>query len=242
MTRGFLRGSLTVLLTFGVISSAFGHYLWVTIDSKTGENGTTNIYFEGGAGPGDGQYLDPFVERGSTWIRTLPDGKATKIEVADTKDEKKNKRWLSGKLPAGGPRSVESYGKWGVYRYGKTDVLLHYYAKNIEAESKSQVVKLGRAEQQALDIVPSQGERGLIFRVLWNGKPAAGRQVIVRGPGVKENPKTDRNGTIFFETAKKGRYVLRTSYEQKDKSGEDGGRKYDMIRHHATLLVTLPGE
>ena len=107
----------------------------MTKDTKSGEHGTTNIYFEGGAGPGDGQYNAPFVKRGKSWIQTLVPEKPAEINMADTK--KPGKRWLSAELPKSGPRSVTSYGKWGVYRYGKTDTLLHYYSKLIDADSSS---------------------------------------------------------------------------------------------------------
>jgi hypothetical protein len=124
-------------------SNVWAHYLWVTIDTKSGDHGTTNIYFEGGAGPGDGQYNDPFVKRGKTWIQTLDAEKPAEVKMADTK--KPGKRWLSAELPEDGPRSVTSYGKWGVYTYGKTEVLLHYYSKLIDADSAGDFFKLGRS-------------------------------------------------------------------------------------------------
>lgn len=111
--------------TFTCVSQVSAHYLWVTISTKSGEHGTTNIYFEGGAG--DGQYLDPFVEHGKTWIRTVAKSKPVLLKTSDTKEN--GKRWLSASLTATAPRSVDSCGKWGVYKYGDTDVLLHYYAR-----------------------------------------------------------------------------------------------------------------
>ena len=103
------RRSLSLLIPSLLVvalssSTAWAHYLWVTVNAKTGENGTTNIYFEGG--PGDGQYLDPFIKRVKTWIRTAEKPKALKIEVA----KKPGKRWLTAKLPTKGPRSVDSFG------------------------------------------------------------------------------------------------------------------------------------
>ena len=84
---------LNIALLWQVASA---HYLWVAVDSKTGEHGTVNVYFEGGPGPGDGQYLDPFIKRGKHWIRTAEEPKASelKLDVA----EKPKSRWLSRKL------------------------------------------------------------------------------------------------------------------------------------------------
>lgn len=241
MTRSLIRPAATVaLLATALATPAWSHYLWVTIDAKTGDNGTTNVYFEGGPGPGDGQYLDPFVEHGKTWIRTVDKDRPAevKMEVAMSP----GKRWLSGSLPAAGPRSIESYGKWGVYRYGKTDVLLHYYAKHFDAESANDLEKLGRADQLDLDIVPVASGENPGFRVLWKGEGVAGRPVAVRGPGgFKASLTTDEAGNVQVKADKKGRYTLRTSVEEQE-GGTDDGKDYQKIRHNITAVINLSGE
>jgi hypothetical protein len=239
MKRSFLRPAVSLFLLTGLlVSSACSHYLWVSIDPKAGEQGTTNVYFEGGPGPGDGQYLDPFIQRGTTWIRTLDADKPSELKMETTKSP--GKRWLSASLSAGGPRSIESYGKWGVYRYGKTDVLLHYHAKHFDVSSFAELTKLGRAEQLDLDVVPELVDGQVGFRVLWKGKPAAGRPMAVRGPGgFKASLKTDEEGRIHFETEKKGRYTLRTSVEEKE-TGEFEGKEFQLKRYHATVVLNLP--
>ena len=237
-----MKRSLRVLAACFVLavsaSQACAHYLWVTVDIKSGEHGKTNIYFEGGPGPGDGQYLDPFVERGTTWIRTLGQSEPTELKVEDTK--KGDKRWLSGALTAAGPRSIDSYGKWGVYRYGETDVLLHYHARYLDVEDHGDLHELGRAEQMKLDIVPHDDGDQVQLRVLWQGKPAAGRPLAIRGPGgFKQNLKTSQDGYARFEPKAKGRYTFKTSVEEK-KAGTDDDKDYQLIRHHGTLIMNLP--
>jgi hypothetical protein len=238
-----MKRALTTVSTWLIVLAAFAsqagaHYLWVTIDSKSGEHGTTNIYFEGGPGAGDGQYLDPFVERGTTWIRTLGESKPTELKVQDTKQG--DKRWLSGALTAAGPRSIDSYGKWGVYRYGKTDVLLHYHARNLDVEDHDDLHELGRAEQMKLDIVPHDDGAEVQLRVLWQGKPALGRPMAIRGPGgFKQSLKTDESGYVRFEPKAKGRYTFHTTVEEKQE-GTDDGKDYQLIRHHGTLIMNLP--
>ena len=105
----------------GFTSVASAHYLWVSVDNKSGEQGAANIYFEEGPAPGDGGYLDPFVERGQSVIRTVASLQPAKLET--TVATSPGKRWLTAKLPKAAPRSIDSYGMFGVYRYGKTDVL-----------------------------------------------------------------------------------------------------------------------
>ncbi|MDA1049716.1 MAG: hypothetical protein O3C40_04440 [Planctomycetota bacterium] len=238
-----MKRSLTSATTWFVILAAFAspaaaHYLWVTIDAETGEHGTANIYFEGGPGPGDGQYLDRFIKNGKTWIRTSGASKPTELKVDDIK--KDDKRWLSAGLTAAGPRSIDSYGKFGVYRYGETDVLLHYYAKNLDIDDHDDLHELGRAEQLMLDIVPHDEEDAMQLTVLWQGKPAAGRTLSIRGPGgFKENLTTDASGRVRFEAKAKGQYIFRTNVEEK-KDGTDDGETFQLIRHHGTLIMNLP--
>lgn len=221
-------------------SSASAHYLWVVVDGKAGKQGTANIYFEGGPAPGDGGYLDPFVERGETVIRTVAAPKPAKLKT--TVATSPGKRWLSAKLATSAPRSVDSYGKWGVYRYGKTDVLLHYYARYLEVTDHDDLHELARAEKMALDIVPHDETGGSMeLTVLWHGKPATGRMVYLRGPkGFRQNMKTDQDGRIEFKIGDKGRYTIRTSVEEVDKSGTFEGKDYQVVRHHATLTFVLP--
>jgi len=225
----------TVLFSF---STASAHYLWVTIVSSAGQHGTMNLYFEGGPGPGDGKYLDPFVNHGKSWVRTLGQEKATELEMTEVKE--KNKRWLTNKLTSPAPRVIESYGKWGVYRYGNTDKLLHYYAKNFDVSSLDQLEQLGTSANLKLDMRPSSSGKSLQVQVFWQGKPAANCSVSVNGPkGFKANLKTDEKGVVSFEPKGGGHYRMKTTVEEKQ-SGTDDGKDYQRIRHTATLLTKLP--
>lgn len=244
-TAQAMSGTLARLCAVALVgllftSSASAHYLWVTIDPTAGDHGTTNVYFEGGAGPGDGRYNDPFVTRGKTWIQTPNSEKPLEVKMKDTTQP--GKRWLSGALPKGSPRSVTSYGKWGVYRYGKTDVLLHYYSKLIDAKADEDFYQLARSKQLSLDVVPVQVESGYALRVLWKGEPVEGRPVQVRGPGgFKASPKTDKDGLVRFEAEVPGRFTVKTTVEQKE-DGEFEEKTYQLIRHNFTMLLTFPKE
>jgi uncharacterized GH25 family protein len=221
-------------------SPLLAHYLWVTIDAKQGEHGTANLYFEGGPGAGDGHYLDHFTETGKTWIRTVeePKPQAIKTHEATAKD----KRWLAVELPTGGPRSIDSYGKFGVYAYGKTNVLLHYYARNLDVTSHEDLHELARSEQLALDIVPHDEGKAMELQVLFDGKPAADSSIKLRGPKkFQVNLKTDKSGRVRFDVEHEGTYTFHAMVEE-DKAGTDGGEKYTLVRHHSTMLLKLPLE
>lgn len=229
---------LCALLT---ASSASAHYLWVSIDPAAGPNGAARIFFEEGPAAGDGHYLDPILASNTTWVRTIDEPKGKRVTVSDTKKDKF--RWLqTGPLEQKRPRSVDAYGKFGVYRYGKTDVLLHYYARVLDVSEHEHLHELGRAEQMALDIEPHDFGSRMTLKVLWKNEPAAGRTIYVRGPkGFRKNLKTDKEGKATFETEHNGRYLFRTNVELNE-AGQDGGKDYSLIRHHATLVMNLPLE
>ena len=237
--RHALRTVCLTALVLLPISSACAHYLWVTITPKGGMHGTVNIYFEGGPGPGDGQYLDPFIKRGTTWIRTIDAPKTAVLKVEETKSP--GKRWLSAKIPAAAPRVIDSFAMWGVYTYGKTEVLLHYYAKNAQVSSEAELNKIGRSDKLAFDVAPTLKGQNVSCEVTWNGKPAPNCKVSVRGPGgFRTSMKTDAKGKLSFAAEKKGRYTVHATLDEADKSGTQDGKKYDIKRHHSTLIMMLP--
>lgn len=234
MKKPLLSLSLLTLLFLTPIVSA--HYLFLGVSwNKDKSAKLINLYFEEGPRPGDGHYLDPFIERGKTWIRTLKNPKPEYIKMSEVKEP--GKRWLSGTLPAKAPYSIESFCTFGTYRYGKIDVLLHYNSKIVQTYKPSQLETLARAEKLTADIVPTITDDGVELQVLYQGKPAAGRTILIRGVAGK-NLKTDDKGKAKFKPTKPGRYLIRT-YVELNEAGEYMGKKYSKIRHHSTLSIIL---
>jgi uncharacterized GH25 family protein len=227
-----------ILNLFCLLSHASAHYLWVTIDNQVGEHGSADIYFEHAPSAGDGHYLDHFTKTSKTWFRTVEKIEPKLVKTADVGADKK--RWLRAKLPAAAPRSVDCYGKFGVYSYGKTKVLLHYYARNLDVRTHEDLHELGRAEHMDLEIVPHDVEEEIELTVLWKGKPAVDRTVYIRGPKrFRKNIKTDNNGHVRFTPLQAGRYTFRTSVEEAT-PGREGDEDYALIRHNGTLIMELP--
>lgn len=238
MFRRFRFSFLTLLVVSLSITAAKAHYLWVVIDAKSGDHGAANIYFEEGPAPGDGEYLDPVVERGTTWIRTVDKIKPAVVKTVEKKES--GKRWLSAPLMTSVSRSVDSYVQWGVYRYGKTDVLLHYYARSLDVRDHDDLHTLARAEQMDLDLVLHEHDGSVEVKVVWKGKPVTNRRIQVVGPKrFKASLTTDEKGTASFKPTGKGTYRLKTSVEE-DRGGTADGKEYQKIRHTATMLIALP--
>ncbi len=232
MTRRLLLSALALAL---FVPATHAHFLWVLVN----RDNSADVVFEHAPRIGDGHYLDPIVKRGKTWIRTPSNPKPTELKVIEKSLNKKKLRWLTSASPINSPCAIESYVKWGVYKYPKnTFKLLHYYARHIEADSESDLQKLARAEHLDLDIVPSLDNDGLKVLVLFKGKPAAGRPLYVRGP-VNASLKTDSNGIARVKDFKKGRYYFRTGYAVQ-KAGKFEGKDYSIIHHQCTLTAELP--
>jgi len=238
MSTCFVRTLLLLCALLMSATTATSHYLWLKIDSSASGDGVANVYFEESPAPRDGRYLDPFLEQGKCWIRTVANPEPDKLQLTETKAE--GKRWLVADLPASAPRSVSCYGKWGVYRYGNSDILLHYYARTMQLDDHEDLHELARAEHMDLDIVLHEFDGMLEARVLWHGKPAADRPMYIRGPKkFRKNVKTDAKGYVRFEPEEPGVYLLRTFVEL-DESGMEGEKAYESIRHHATMAIDIP--
>lgn len=231
----------TALLTLSGLllasSEAAAHYLWVVVENTQGER-AANVYFEEGPAARDGEYMDHFAGSSKTWVRTVKEIEPQLLETADTRAD--DKRWLRAPLAAETPLGVEAYGKFGVYLYGDTPVLLHYYARWLDVADHDDLHELGRAEHLDLDIVPHDHGDEMQLTVLWKGEPAGNRTVHIRGPErFQQNLTTNERGRVEFTPPAAGRYTFRTSVEEAT-PGRDGEDEYELIRHNGTLVMNLP--
>lgn len=225
----------TIVAVSLLSATAQAHFPWIKIDQKQGKQGTVLFYFEHAPKAGDGAYLDPFIERGTFWLTTA-DGESTKIELNDTKEDKL--RWLETELSEASPRCIDLYTKWGVYRYGNTDTLLHYYARNIDARDADDVTALAESKHLKLQLQPQLSSGELTVRVTWEGKPLAKQQINLRSPTVAKNFTTNEDGIAVLPLNRPGNYALRTKVVKK-KSGEFLGKDYAEVHHHSTLLMYI---
>lgn len=228
MTRG-----LATTACLCIAATANAHYLWISVDREPEGRTGTNLYFEEVPEPGDGSYLDHFLGKSDVWIRTIEQPTPDPIQADEVKEG--DHRWMRVALPTADEYSVDAYGKFGVYEYGQTKVLLHYYARNLSVASHDAMHELGRAEQMDLDLVPHDAGNQLELTLLWKGKPVADRMVFIRGPkGFRKNVKTDAGGRIELERPASGTLTLRSSVEFPT-PGEENGEAYELVRHNITL-------
>lgn len=125
---------------------------------------------------------------------------------------------------------------YGLLSKAEKPTLLVYHPKAVlsGATAKDSIV----GEAAALEIVPVTDAGKTRFQLLAKGKPvAAAEGTVVLPDGTKEKVMTDKDGfTIGFE--KTGRYAAYLKLTEA-KAGEHDGKKYEEVRHYATLVAEL---
>lgn len=234
MPRSF---AFALVLAALLPSIAAAHFPWITIDPKAGKHGAVKFYFEHGPKAGDGAYLDPFVERGQMWLQTADGEEAVPLKPEDAKQGKL--RWWQAELTTPVPRAVDLYVKWGVYRYGDKDTLLHYYARNVDANSSDSINALSESKNLDIQLQPQWEGGKLQIRAIRGGEPMAGQEIKYRGPKVSRSYMTGDDGVAAIPGIKSGRHTFRTEVKLPDESGEFNGKKYVQVHHHSTLIMDL---
>jgi len=125
---------------------------------------------------------------------------------------------------------------YGLLTKSEKPTLLVYHPKAILAGADAKSATTG--ETAHLEIVPVTEAGKTRFRLLAKGKPVADAEGgVILPDGVKEKLKTDADGyTAVFE--KTGRFAAYLKLNEV-KAGEHDGKKYEEVRHYATLVVDV---
>lgn len=155
------------------------------------------------------------------------DGKDVPVEYA------KADHSFAAKLPKGAS-VVYGSAVYGLLSKSEKPTLLVYHPKAVLAGADAKSATVGEAA--ALEIVPATEAGNTRFQLLAKGKPVAGAEgTVVLPDGTKEKVTTDKEGfTIGFE--KTGRYAAYLKLTEA-KTGEHDGKKYEEVRHYATLVA-----
>jgi uncharacterized GH25 family protein len=171
----------------------------------------------------------------------------TKLFVIDAAGNESALKWALDKqgsffaiaAPGSGTRIVAGVTDYGILQRGETKPFwLKYYPKTIlGAIPAADKALLGK--RVPLEIVPIVEAGKIRFQAVVGGAPAAKTEISVITPGDEKAQEltTDEKGlTPAFEKA--GQYGVRLRHIEM-KSGEDQGKKYDELRHYATLVVNF---
>lgn len=170
----------------------------------------------------------------------------TKLTLIDSAGKESALKWTVDKPGAfwkieaagSGSRIVAGVTDYGVLQRGDTKPFwLKYYSKTILGDLPSvEKGKIGKAVP--LEIVPVIDGGKLYLFAFVAGKPAANMEISVLTPDDKTiDMHTDAKGiTRAFDEA--GMYGARIRLVEA-KTGEDKGKKYEELRHYATLVVNF---
>lgn len=227
------RVTLTSLLSAALFASAAqAHFIWVV--SEPAEQPTkAKVYLSEEAGPDDPELLSK-IATAQTWVA----GSRGEPQVVELKVDGDA---LVGEIPAkAADGAVVVNHTYGVMTRGPAPFLLKYYAKTYPSELAGLWRPVDRPKILPLEVNPDLKGNTLTLTVTWEGKPAAGCQVTVEGPGLKEKIQadTDEHGQITAEVPQAGLYSIRARKEEA-KAGDLDGKKYELIKHYSTVALRL---
>jgi len=175
----------------------------------------------------------PVDRLANTKLVVVADGKAT--DLAWTLDKTAN--CYTFEVPGSGTRIVVGTTDYGVLQRGDSKpFLLHYYPKAVFGDLPA-ADKAG--DRVPLELVPTVHAGKLRFQALAAGKPLAKAEVNVLAPGeAKTKIMTTDDAGLTDAFDKPGQYGAHVRLME-EKAGEQGGTKYQEVRHYATLVVTL---
>jgi uncharacterized GH25 family protein len=134
------------------------------------------------------------------------------------------------------PATVHGTAVYGLLSRSEKPTLLVYHPKAVFAGADAKAATVGEAA--VLEVVPVTESGKTRFRLLAKGKPVADAEGTILLPdGKKEKVKTDADGYTpgFPQTGRYAAYVKLTE----TKVGEHDGKKYEEVRHYATLVVDV---
>lgn len=155
-------------------------------------------------------------------------------------------KWTKGKhafladLPGRDVQVVAGFSDYGFHQSKHTQnkpVWLKYYPKAIlGGVSSTESTRLG--DKVPLEILPVVSGGHITFQARLKGKPLADAEfgVLVPGEPAGQKIKADANGMLPKHFDQPGKYGVRVAYIESS-MGELDGKKYEEIRHYATLVL-----
>lgn len=208
------------------VSVAQGHFPFIVPDDK----GTTaKVVFSDDLNPDSAVNIEKLA--GTQLVLRDAAGKETPLEW------KKGENSYSLNLPGSGTRVVYGTTDYGVLQKGDAKPFrLMYYPKAVIGLATAKEAIVGQKLPLEVAAVGTGGK--VKFQVLAAGKPVPESEVTVILPDSgKKAVKTDKEGfTPEFDTP--GRYGV-TAKLIEAKAGDHAGKKYDEVRHYATLVCDV---
>lgn len=227
------RCCLSLLSLVLAVPALSAHYIWIVPDARSG---SAQVVFSNSPSPDNPELLAKISE---TQVYARHAGGQI-VPLKWTKEDEAYRLSVPGK----GPWTIGGVCQYGVIQKGNSEpFLLCYYAKaplGQGEETSSKSISSAPWERLALEIVPVENKEPRQFRVLWQGKPLPGAEVMILEPGREKGQevKTDGTGSFAFTPTKSGLHGIRARHVE-PREGELAGKKYREVRHYATLALLL---
>lgn len=233
-----LRSFVALLLVGFLASPAWAHFIWISTAPNAAGKPAVHILFGDDSIACEAKFLDN-VQQTKVWAHE-PGKKPVEVKL-EKEIKGENGTWMGALDPSG--KAITATCEYGVSSRGKEPFLLVYHAKHINAIDPAALKHFARMESLRLDIMPTiKGDDGEL-QVLFDGKPAAGAQVMIWTPDKYEKETeqfTDAEGKVKFSAKQRGRWQVRARH-QNNVAGKKGDKEYPFERHYSTLVL-LNGE
>lgn len=146
-------------------------------------------------------------------------------------------------VAGGGSQAVQTEADRYTFAATPTDARISAMLPSGERTLTIHQARFGRTETHAvndLELVPTE-PGGNTFKLIWKGTTVSASQVNVdTSEGWHRVLRPAKDGTVTLTTPFPGLYVLEVSARINDGSVSLGGKKYDDVRHTATLSFDVP--
>lgn len=217
------RIPLSLLASFLVTTFSFAHFIYV-VPARDGK--TVTVVFSDSLDPDEGV---PIEKIASLKLNCRSNGQETAVACKTGNHE------LTATVA---PDTKVAFGTvtYGLTTRGEKPSLLIYHPKAVLGASSEKEATVGA--KAILEVVPVSADGKTKFRLLAVGKPVADAEGSLLLPdGKKEKLKTNQDGyTEAF--AGSGRFAVWMRHTEA-KSGVHGDKKYDEVKHYATLVCDV---
>lgn len=224
-----MKRFLAVMAALVIATSASGHFAYIV---RTADGKKIQVIFSDSLEPDTNVAIDKIAA--TTLFAVSETGQFTPMKLT------KGDHALVADAPATGAVIIGGVTDYGFHQSKHTQnkpVWLKYYPKAIVGDVlAAEKVRLG--DKAPLELVAVVREGKLGFQALLKGKPLPNAECGLLVPGEEKGMKmkTDGEGFIQGRFTKAGKYGARVAYIETT-TGELSGKKYEEIRHYATLVV-----
>lgn len=212
-----------ILLGISALAAAVpAHFVW-------GVHRNDGVRFEFSENPGD-SILENFAGKAGKLKLVYPENQAALVTQEHFVS-------LTSSTPLVGARL--DYGVLDRGEQGRGVFQLIYHVKSAKT-----LAAAGQSAKMPIEIMVSRHSSSEAkAKVLWNGKPLADAEVIYGCQKAKESTtKTDSKGEAVLSGILPNKTLFVRSFAAEKKSGEFEGKKFDSVRHYATLTAPTGSE